>query len=91
MDVRELRYQVIKRNDCRYFFDDETLKFFGERLSDMRVFKKTQLVTDNLDEEHECWVLSSLQRKYPGGPRRTYNYFDKDTFARVIPKDDNES
>ena len=43
MDVNELHYQVAKHDDCRdfYFFNDETLKFFGERLSDMYVFKKT--------------------------------------------------
>lgn len=58
-----------------HFFDKETLRFFGERISEMRVLKKTEIV-----DGVECYVLSSLQHNAPGGARRAYHYFDAATF-----------
>lgn len=66
-----------------HFFDDKTLKFFGERLSDMRVLSNTETVKDCQGETHECYVLSRLQRKHPAGPRRTYAYFDVETLKHI--------
>lgn len=66
-----------------HFFDRDTLKFFGERLSDMRVLSETKTIKDCLGEMHECYVLSRLQRKHPGGPKRTYAYFDVETFEDI--------
>lgn len=67
-----------------HFFDHDTLKFFGERLSEMRLLKQTETVTDVSGEKHECYVLSSLQRKHPMGPRRKYTFFDVETLDDVI-------
>lgn len=67
-----------------HFFDHDTLKFFGERVSDMYVFKNTTKVKDSMGVEHECYVLSSLQRKHPIRPTRAYHYFDVETFEEVI-------
>lgn len=66
-----------------HFFDDKTLKFFGERLSEMRLLKNTETVKDWSGEKHECYVLSRLQRKHPMGPRRTYAYFDVKTLDHI--------
>lgn len=66
-----------------HFFDDKTLKFFGERLSDMRVLKEKEVVKDFSGDKHTCYVLSRLQRKHPGGPRRTYAYFDVETLDHI--------
>lgn len=66
-----------------HFFDDKTLKFFGERLSDMRVLSNTETVEDCFGETHECYVLSKLQRKHPAGPKRTYTYFDVETLEDI--------
>ena len=74
-----------RRHPQSYFFRRNTLKFFGERISDMRILQKTATIAD-YDGAHECYVLSSLQRKYPGGPRRKYHYFDVDTLEHIIPK-----
>jgi len=74
-----------RRHPGSYFFRRNTLIFFGERISDMRILKETATITD-YDGAHECYVLSSLQRKYPGGPRRKYHYFDVDTLEHIIPK-----
>ena len=67
-----------------HFFDEATLKFFGERISDMRVLKDTTTVKTYSGDTHTCYVLSSLQRKHPMGPRRKYSYFDTETFANII-------
>ena len=61
-----------------HFFDPNTLKFFGERFSEMRLLEQTETVTD------VCYVLSSLQRKHPMGPRRKYTFFDVETLDDVI-------
>lgn len=71
------------RNPYGHFFDSETLKFFGERISDMRVLSETKKIIDYSGDEHECIVLSSLQRKHPLGPRRKYSYFDVETFDYI--------
>lgn len=80
-------YGLIDEHKTRWplshFFDSDTLKFFGERYSDMRVFKETEKITDYHGEEHVCYVLSSLQRKHPRGPTRSYHYFDAETFEIV--------
>lgn len=67
-----------------HFFDSDTLKFFGETVSSMRLLKGTVKVTDILGEKHNCYVLSSLQRKPLAGPRCIHHYFDVDTLEHVV-------
>ena len=67
-----------------HFFDSETLKFFGETVSSMRLLKGTVNVADIMGEEHNCYVLSSLQKKCPAGLRRAHHYFDVDTLEHVV-------
>lgn len=67
-----------------HFFDPGTLKFFGERRSEMRLLKGTVKITSAGGYEHECYVLSSVQRPGPPlKPRRKYHYFDVETFEDV--------
>lgn len=80
--LREAYYQ---KRPNGHFFDEATLKFFGETMSSMRLLKHKTIVTDSMGEHHTCYVLSSLQRKHPCGPRRTYHYFDIETLDDVIP------
>lgn len=67
-----------------YYFSHNTLKFFGERLSEMYLLKNTVMIKDCLGSKHECYVLSSLQRNNPKGATRAYNYFDVETLERVL-------
>ena len=80
-------YGLITRHEeahpTSHFFDRETLKFFGERVSEMRILKDTEVVTDYSGEKHTCYVLSSLQRNHPCGARRAYHYFDTTTFDEI--------
>ena len=66
-----------------HYFDRETLKFFGERLSDMRIYKTIEVKEDYLGKKHECYVISRLQRKHPDGPKRTLAYFDVETLENI--------
>lgn len=61
-------------------FHRDTLKFFGERFSDMRILKRIATVKEEWTEEkHECYVLSTLQRNNPNGASRDHYYFDINT------------
>lgn len=80
MTLNELIYEYKKRWPDHHFFDPDTLKWFGERRSEMYLWKDTVTHTDYSGEKRECYVLSSLQRKAPGGPKRVYHYFDTTTF-----------
>ena len=66
-----------------HYFDRETLKFFGERLSDMRINKTIEVKEDYQGEKHDCYVISRLQRNHPNGPRRTLAYFDIETLEEI--------
>lgn len=67
-----------------HFFDEDTLKFFGKRRSDMRLLKDTQKIRDICGDEHTCYVISTIQRPGPPlRPRRKYHYFDTTTLTDV--------
>ena len=80
---------VLKAEHCRlhpssHFFDADTLRFFGERLSTMNILKKHSMITDGNGEEHECYCLSSRQHYPWGGTGRKYFYFDIKTLEEIV-------
>lgn len=77
MTVRELIEKHTKNFPDSHYFDKETLQFFGERISEMRVLKQTVINIDG----RECYVLSSYQRNIG---KRHYSYFDVNTFEEII-------
>lgn len=81
----DLRGAYYQKHPNGHFFDQRTLKFFGETMSSMRLLKDNIIITDCMGEQHVCYILSSLQRKHPCGPRRTYHYFDIKTLDDVTP------
>ena len=84
-DVYSLKLAHQEAHPESHFFDRDTLKFFGERLSSMRLLKKHSTITDCMGEVHECYCLSSPQ-KTPFGTRRTHwFYFDVKTLEEIIP------
>ena len=83
MQVYELRDRYLEKHPDGHFFDKETLKFFGERWSDMRVSRKLVEVKDYRGNPHICYELISKQRNAPGGTHTAYHYFDKDTFDQI--------
>lgn len=75
MEVYTLINKYYLNNPNGHFFDKDTLKFFGERISEMRVLKHTEIVRGR-----ECYVLSTYQHNSPCKNKRAYHYFDKETF-----------
>lgn len=80
MQAWKLIREYEKRHPYGHFFDRETLKFFGERESEMRVLKRTVRL-DGYDGEF--YVLSRVQHRHPAGPTRVYTYFNVDTFDPI--------
>ena len=66
-----------------HYFDQDTLEFFGERLSDMRINKKIEVREDDRGQKHKCYVVSRVQRKRPNGPKRSIAYFDVVTLEEI--------
>ena len=86
MTIYELKNKHLEHNPKSHFFDPDTLKFFGEALSRMKVLKETVTITDTSDKEHECYVVSATRTKDWSGsckPYVYYHYFDVDTFKNV--------
>ena len=79
-----LKERHLQTNPHSHFFDYDTLKFFGETMSGMRVYKDTVTMTDSMGNQHTCYVLSSLQKKHPNGPQRVLHYFDVYTYEQVL-------
>lgn len=72
-------------NPKSHFFDRATLRFFGEKVSEMEVLEDTVKVYDPYYEKvHECYVLESIQHNAPGGPMLRRSYFDVNDFSEVI-------
>ena len=66
-----------------HYFDPDTLKFFGERISDMRVNTTVEVQEDDRGGKHKCYVVSRMHRAHPNGPRRTLAYFDVETLNDI--------
>ena len=87
MNVYELKNKHLEKNPGSHFFDYDTLKFFGEAFSRMRVLKNTVTKTDVCGEKHECYVVSATRTKNWRGsckPYTHYHYFDVETLTAVV-------
>lgn len=82
-NVYQLKSAYEDANPRGHYFDEDTLKFFGERLSDMSVLKSMRRITDSCGEKHDCYVLSKVSHNFFGKKVRTYGYFDKDTLKDI--------
>lgn len=82
-DVYSLVAAYQRTHPGGHCFDRDTLKFFGESFSTMRLLKDQATIKDWSGETHTCYVLSKLQRNHPMGPRRTYAYFDVGTLDYI--------
>lgn len=76
-------YDFKKAHPGSHYFDRETLKFFGENLSSMRILKNITIINDD-GTPRECFTLSKLGKDFRGYKRRNYAYFDCDTLEYII-------
>ena len=81
-NIEELveEYKRLHPND--YYFDEDTLNFFGESVDKMELLG-TDKVFDFLGEEVEVYVVKRLQKNHPMGPRYTNAYFRVDTLEDI--------
>jgi len=80
MNASELKYKV--ESTGSYFFSRDSMKFFGDRMSNYGV---RSAVVDTWDgEQVECWELYRRRPVLMG--LGSSAYFDKRTFQRVFPK-----
>lgn len=86
--LNQLIKEYEKRNNC--YFEPKTLKFWGEKLSDMRILKDTVIKKDFQGNKHHCVVLSKISKDFYGKPYRNYDYFDIDTLNRIIPSNNQQ-
>ena len=84
MEIWEFKRMYYQKNPNGHWFDQKTLKFFGERESEMRVLKGTCTVKDCLGNEHVAYCVSSRQRPPYGKPFRKYTFFDVDTMEDIL-------
>lgn len=90
MTPSELKSELESRGTERYYFTRETMKAFGDRMSNYGVRKSTILANFAPDGTYhkdgvsrEVW---ELYRKRPVKHGNTSSaYFDCDTFNRVFP------
>lgn len=85
--VQELKTEYYIKHPDGHFFDRDTLKWFGERISDMRFSSVPVEIVDVCGKVHSCYTLKSLQRANPSGPKWKTHYFDVETITQVFPEE----
>ena len=84
MDIWMFVRMYKDKNPSGHFFDRDTLKFFGERMSEMRVLEGVRTVKDWRGNEHKAYCLSTRQRPPFGQPFRKHFYFDVETMEDIM-------
>lgn len=80
ISVKKLIEEYKLRHPDSPYFDRDTLEFWGEKISDMRVLEGLTKCIDNSGKIHLCYTLSSLQRNYSSSPKIKCTLFDSETF-----------
>lgn len=83
MSVQELIKKYYEHQPNGHYFDEQTLNFFGETVSKMKVLSVFETIKDCFGNIHKCYVLKKYSANYPGGGRWTYAYFDCETFEDI--------
>lgn len=68
-----------------HFFDKATLEFFGERVSEMEVADKLEVIQDFYGNDHTCYKVTAIQHNYPDPDYIAIgvHYFDSTTFEDI--------
>lgn len=81
MTVNELIYKYKQHNTNGHFFDDETLKFFGDDLDTATV---EDVIAVTSIGKKRCWKYKANQNNAPTQPYEKVAYFDHDNFHEYI-------
>jgi len=82
-DPHSLKRAHEAKHPGSHFFNPDTLRFFGETLSSMRLLKGHTVVKDMTGRNHECYVLVTTQKPPFGKRHRVYHYFDIETLEQI--------
>ena len=87
MTVSRLKFRIKEHHPDDHYFDRETMKFFGNRESEMYVHKKPIRLLCNDGKTRTAWVLKRVNRRdafKDCAPFVSYDYFDTRTFRRLF-------
>lgn len=87
MKAYELATLYREKKPEGHFFDKETLKYFGESLSKMKVDNGLFEHIDYRGEKHQCYKLTTTQI-WDGKPMKAVFLFDKDTMEDFYIEED---
>ena len=83
MNASELKYQVERAGHDSHFFTRESMRFFGDRMSNYGV-RDAGTVKTNMGETAPAWEL--YRRRPVKHGLKASAYFHKETFARIFPE-----
>lgn len=85
MTARQLIKLYKEHQPNGHFFDKDTLAFFGEKISEMKVDKNQVVIKDSLGQDHTCYVLKAVQHNYPDPNyiATGIHYFDSESFDDI--------
>ena len=85
MTARQLISLYRQHQPDGHFFDKDTLRFFGEKISEMKVQKELAIIQDVFGKGHTCYVLTAMQHNYPDPDyiATGIHYFDSTTFDDI--------
>ena len=87
MEVCTLENRHLAKHPHSHFFDKQTLRWWGERKSEMRVLRDKIVINDYSGVPHTCYILSSRQRNaFFDKPTRVHHYFDCETYDVIDGK-----
>ena len=84
MTIYSFKQMYKEKNPDGHWFDKDTLKFFGEKLSEMKVLNGTYKVTDWMGNECEAYCVRHKQRPPYGEPFWKETYFDVNTMENIL-------
>lgn len=73
-----------KENPESYFFSKDTLHFFGESLTDMKILPNIQNIKSSSGEAVECFVLSKKSKNWNNKRIQNDAYFSTENLKRII-------
>lgn len=82
MTVDELIMSYQRTHPQGHYFDDDTLRFFGERKSEMRIVGEVEH-EDNDGNLVRGYMLKTIQHNHPLGTKPHYVFFDAEKFDPV--------
>ena len=80
--VSDLKRVYQEKHPDGHFFDKETMKFWGCRMSDMRITGVAS-ISDYRGNKHNCYCVSSRRKDYYGNYVTDMYYFDTETLDLV--------